>query len=230
MNHAESIQTSIVSMTFVVGCGAQQFGRIELKPAINAPLLHAPQRPEQAWRIGVQFAGLTMKEKRNGHSQVRWRRCTSPASNHACDALLAPCRKPLHASDGLKARLAQVILVEADEPLWRGSEDQRCLVPPAVRVAVLEPDRVQQMAALPHQIDDPVIGRVDVNAFQQRRAGNVNTAAVHRVVHRQPVAKPRLIVVLAVSRRGVNSSCAGVQRYVVSKDYRHFTVIERMRA
>ncbi len=182
---------------------------------------------------GVSGCSSPVSRWRNsgiGTPQVRWREmhqsgrpATMPSmrsSPHVGD--------PLHARDGREARFAQVVLVEADEPLGRGAEDQRRLVPPAMGVAVLELLSVQQAPVLAQQLHDAAVALVDVHAREQGRAGHVHATSVHGIVHRELVAEAGLVVVLAMGRRRVHGARAGIEGDVVGKDDGHFAGEERM--
>ena len=60
-----------------------------------------------------------------------------PAAHHAANALFAPGRRPLHILDLLQRLATQIAELHADKPLRRRAKDQRRLVPPTMRIAVL---------------------------------------------------------------------------------------------
>ena len=76
-----------------------------------------------------------------------------------------PLGDPLHAGLNLVERaLAQRRLVHGDEPLRGGTEDDRLLAAPAMRVAVADVLVQQQHAAFAQPLDDMRVGLVDLHA------------------------------------------------------------------
>jgi hypothetical protein len=60
--------------------------------------------------------------------------------------------------------LAEVVAIDADEPLRGGSEDDRLLRPPAVRVAVAEVEVVEECADAFEGLDDLRVRGEDLEA------------------------------------------------------------------
>ena len=83
-------------------------------------------------------------------------RYTSPAGSRPCPAMRAWPQSGIQLTPAIAAqrRVAQAVLLHADEPLRRGAEDDRRLVPPAVRIAVAQRLVVQQRAARLEHLDD----------------------------------------------------------------------------
>src|SRR5690606_18837701 len=90
------------------------------------------------------------------------------ALDHAADAPLAPGREPAagvaDARDLVHGVAAQAGLVHGDEPLRRGAEGHRRLVPPAVRITVRDGGVREQHSTLTQQVDDEIVGLPDVLA------------------------------------------------------------------
>ena len=125
----------------------------------------------------MQLAGLPVHEERHRHAPVALARDApvGPVPDHRLEARLAPCREESGLFDCPARQIAQRYppsllrlsrvrafclhqlfgilgpgdrdVIHADEPLRRGTEDDRRLVPPAVRIAVLQLFDMQQLAA-----------------------------------------------------------------------------------
>jgi hypothetical protein len=120
---------------------AQQFRRIEFKPGVNAALLDALRCLfHQFQRVRVQFAGLLVSEQRDRHAPIALagNAPVGPVSHHALQPRFAPIRGKPHPFDILQGAGAQPVLLHADEPLRGSAEDDRRLVPPAMRIAVID--------------------------------------------------------------------------------------------
>ncbi len=137
-----------VGHLFIIGgIAAEQLGRIQFIPGVDAPLFDAPRDGlDEAGAVRVQFAAFPVHEQRDRHTPGPLARDAPvrPVLHHAGDARLPPVRYPFDLPDLAQCRRAQVILLHADEPLRRGAEDDRRLVPPAVRITVPELLFVQQ--------------------------------------------------------------------------------------
>ena len=90
---------------------------------------------------------------------------------------------PGYSSGGMRTKLVaariatQAGLVHADEPLRRGAEDQRRLVPPAVRVTVRDGGLVQQRTARFQRGQNRLLGLAHVLAGDQRCVGQEHAVA-----------------------------------------------------
>src|SRR5207249_6681131 len=74
--------------------------------------------------------------------------------DHVGDPFAAPRRDPTHALDLGERAAAEVAALHADEPLLRGTEDDRVLAAPAVRVAVHEALGGEERARGAQALDD----------------------------------------------------------------------------
>ena len=127
--------------------------------------------------------------------------------DHAVDPLLPPGRDPLHLlPDGRQRPLAQAVLVHGDEPLVGGAEQDRLLAAPAVRVGVLKLLGVEQRPVRPQLGDDHRVRLPDRHPGEVLHLGDEPAVVVHRVVDRQVVLHPRLVVVGPVARRRVDAA------------------------
>ena len=92
----------------------------------------------------------------------------------------------LDALDLFQRALPQTLLLHADEPLRGGTEDDRGLVTPAVRVGVVEHLVVQQGATLGQHLDHGGVGLEHVLAGKQFGIRQVHAVAANRVGHFRP--------------------------------------------
>ena len=114
-----------------------------------------------------------------------------------------------HLVDRLERPPAQVVAVDADEPLLGRPEDHRLLAPPAVRIAVRERELVEEVPRLAEHRDDLRVRREDLLAHQRRR-GLVGEPArgVDRAEGRQAVGLAGLVVLGPVAGGGVDQAGA----------------------
>ena len=142
--------------------------------------------------------------------------------DHVVDPLLAPGRQPARVGHGLQRALAQgrLALVERDEPLRGGAEDDRVLAAPADRVGVRVLARLQQGAALAQELDDGGIRVEHALAGEVLDLGQEAPRLVDRAVDVEPVAHAGQVVVPAVAGGGVHDARAGVERHVVGEQRR----------
>src|ERR1700754_971779 len=111
----------------------------------------------------MRLVGVLVDEQRDGYAPRALARDApvGTAIDHAGDTLFAPARDPAHRLDRGERGMTQAGLLHADEPLRRGAEDHRRLVPPAMRIAVSELRKREEHAAIAQQIDDGVVGLPD---------------------------------------------------------------------
>ncbi|MNC10460.1 hypothetical protein D3C75_581100 [compost metagenome] len=187
----------------------------------------------------MQLLGLLVNEQGDGHSPGTLAGDTPVRTvlDHRLDAVLAPCRHPaalavlgnaifLDAFDLFQRTLAQPLLLHADEPLGGGTEDDRGLVTPAMRVGVVEHLVVQQGATLGQHLDHGRIGLEHVLAGKQLGIRQVDAVAAHRVGHFQTVLLTDHEVFLTVARGGVHGAGTGIQGDVITQHHRHVEAVE----
>ena len=157
----ESNQTSSMSVIFsyVRGLVAEQLGRIERVPGVDAVLLDALARPAPSARRVRGCSSpvrLVRRRARSARPRCAGARCTSPGGRRSCRRC-APRPMPGEPVDVVarsrlqRSRARRPGLLHADEPLRRGAEDDRRLVAPAVRIAVRDLRVGEQHAALAQQ-------------------------------------------------------------------------------
>jgi len=220
------------------GLVAEQFGGIERVPGVDTGPLH-PLRDllHQLHAARMRLLRGPVDEQRNRHAPGALAR-NAPVrapGHHSGHAFLAPCREPVHVvADRFQRRLAQSRRFHADEPLRRGAERDRRLVPPAMRVAVRDLRRREQHAAFAQQVGDRVVRLPDELAFDQRRAGQVDAVAADRVQHagrirvHQAVFAPDREILHAMTGCRVHRAGALLRRHVRAEDERDRALVERM--
>ncbi len=87
----------------------------------------------------VQFVIVTTDKHRNRVPPSTLTRDTPVRASldHAFDAALAPVWNPTHLLNLLERFRPQTLLVHADKPLWRRTENNRSFMAPAMRVRVI---------------------------------------------------------------------------------------------
>ena len=133
----------VTGLVVLIGIIAQQLGGIQIMPGINTVRLDTHSNLfHQALGVGMQFTAFLMHKQGDGHPPIALAGDTPirTAVYHAFNARHAPLRGPLHLADGTKCLVFQVLLMHVDKPLRRGPKHDRCVVSPAVRIAV--PDRL----------------------------------------------------------------------------------------
>ena len=179
----------------------------------------------------MQFVGFFVHEQRHRHAPGTLTGDTPvrAVSDHRFDTRLAPVRDPLHAFDLFQRLRAQTFLIHAHEPLRGGAEDDRRLVAPAARIAVLHFFHMQQRAALTQHLNDDIVGFEDVDTVQGRiGAWQISSVRANRVSDFQTVFLADRVVVRTVAAGGMHRAGTGIQRHVVAKDRRHVEIQERM--
>ena len=119
-------------------------------------------------------------------------------------------------------------MLHADKPLRRRTEDDRCLVAPAMRIAVLNFLQVQQVTASLDRFDHHVIGLPYKQAANQRRTGGELAIVGDRAVIRQFVFLPDEIVIQTVRWSGVYQAGTGFCGNVSTADDGHETIVKGM--
>ena len=123
-------------------------------PGVGAFAFEKRQHVAQGVKIAeLLAAGIAVKnDQRNAPETLARNAPVGAVGDHVVHAIAAPRRNPFHFLDFREGLLAQVFLIESDEPLLGGAEDHRIVAAPAVRIAVLElafgderPARLQQL-------------------------------------------------------------------------------------
>ena len=220
-----------------IGLVAEQLARIEAVPGVDAVLLDMPgDLLEQFSAAWVRQLGSLVDEQGDRHAPGALARDApvGTSGDHAGDALLAPGRNPAYFLDRLQRGRPQPFLFHADEPLRRGPERHRRLVPPAMRIAVFELRMGEQMAVLAQQFGDRVVGLPDELAFDHRRTGQVDAVAADRIEFGGAVFLDQSInrgdreVLDAVARRGVHGAGSVLGGHVIAEQERNFALVERV--
>ena len=165
---------------FFIGSGlvAEQLLRVKRLPGFDARALDALRHGfDQFRRARMQLTGFAVHEKRHRHAPLALARQgpVGPIGDHAVQAGLAPARIEGRLLDRTQRRLAQgraAILgreVHAGEPLRGRAIDDRCLVAPAVHVAVIEHHQLEQRAGFFELGTDRLGGFPDRQAAEERQ-------------------------------------------------------------
>src|ERR1700742_1079529 len=152
----------------------QQCRRVQREPGIDATYLHTSGgKLDELLRTRVQSACLLVNKQRDGHAPGTLARDAPVGSilDHSRDALFAPCRGPLNLLDVAQCMSAKLVLFHADEPLRSRAEDQRCLVTPAMGIAVAIGLVMSQPATLLQHFDDREDGLFHFQTSKQRSVG-----------------------------------------------------------
>ena len=209
----------------VVGGGrAQQLLGLQIEPGVDAALLDAFGDPlQQRRRVRVQPAAVAAPEQRDRRAPGALA-ADAPVRagfEHAAHAFAAPPGMPVDRRRRRQRPLAQAV-VQAHEPLFRGAEEQRRVVAPAVRVAVrvvapgeqrpvaFEPRGHRRRRLVERQAREPVRGIGVEAAVRPHRAGGRQAV---RLAHRE-VLRP-------VRGRGVHAAGALVGGDVAGGEQRH---------
>ncbi len=189
----------------------------------------------------MQFLGLFVDEQGDGHTPGALTGDTPVRTvlDHRLNAVFTPSRYPaalallgntvlLDALDLFQRALAQTLLLHADEPLRGGTEDDRGLVTPAVRIGVVEHLVMQQGTALGQHFDHGGVGLEHMLTGKQFGIRQVNAVAANRVGHFQTVFLADHEVFLTVARGGVYGAGTGIQSHVIAQYHRHVEAVERV--
>ena len=129
--------------------GAQQFGRIQRLPGLNALALDTLRDLlQQLQRARMQRGGFLVHKKRHWHAPLALprQRPVRTVGDHAVQPGLAPVGIKLRGLDGTQCGLAQGLfrfhavvtghIFHAGKPLRGRAQDDRRLVAPAMHIAV----------------------------------------------------------------------------------------------
>ena len=218
-----------VTDLFVVGSiVAEQLGRIELEPGLDAFTLDAlGDGLHQLDGARMQLTAFLVQEEGDRHTPVALARDAPvrPVGDHRVQPRLAPAGVELGGLDRTQCALAQGGavsrgLVHADEPLRRRPIDERGLVAPAVHVAVDDLVVRQQRADLGELVDDRRVRLPDVHAAEEGQVGHVLPAAHHQrqdLLVAAAIGMPCAEVLDAMRGRGVHDAGAGVDADVIGE-------------
>ena len=210
----------------------QVFG-LERLPRFNAALLNQlGDLFEQLGRARVQRAGFLVDEKWHRHAPLALARegPIGAVGDHAVQALLAPGGEELGVLNRAQCRGAQGLsrghagdaggLLHRCKPLRAGAINDRCLVPPAVHVAVIVRFALEQRASLFELLNDLRVRVPDREAAEKRQRLGVLAITHHGgedVLVHHAVRFARVEVFDAVSGGRVDDAGAGVEGDVITE-------------
>src|SRR5574341_431594 len=109
-------------------------------------------------------------------------------------------------------------LIHRNEPLFGRPEDDGFFAPPAVGVGVSERAFLEQPTSLLQQSDDRRVRLKHIGSRKRPGLGGKSAALIDRSINIQSVLQPDLIVILSVSRSGVDTASALLKGNVLPKD------------
>src|SRR5687768_17013278 len=108
------------------------------------------------------------------------------------------------------SRVSRCVIVDrpihGDKPLRRRTENDRCSMPPAVRVTVLKFFGLQQESVLFQFLDNDVIGFPDRKTADKRYVVEKPAISAHRIFNRQAIFLTNDVVVDAMRRGSMHST------------------------
>ena len=196
--------------------------RIELRGIVEIRRLLAAGHPEQLLVGADHLLVPALEAAPDGQRRPP----VAAARQRPVDHVLQPVAEPPLA-DVLRAPVDLLVLGDqrvlllggADEPAGGGVVEERPVAAPAERIAVAVAVVVEHQAAPLEILDDLGVRVLEPKPGEGAGAGHHLPLAVHREDHRQPVAPPRLIVVLAERRRRVHQPGAVRRRHVVAEHH-----------
>ena len=119
------------------------------EPRVGALFFEPFHDVAQRGKILQQLAALLAIEHNQRHAPEALARNApvGPLGHHLAHALLAPRGRPFHFLNFLERVLAQIVVLQIDEPLLRGAENHGIVAAPAVRIAVRQFAFADQRAA-----------------------------------------------------------------------------------
>ena len=178
----------------------------------------------------MKFLGLLVYEQRNrntpcsltGDTPVR------TVGNHRLDTVLSPGRDPFNTLDGIESLLSEAGPVHGNKPLRCGSENNRCLMTPAVRIGVGNGLGLYQRAFFRQQCNNLRICIEHIHTAEKFGIRIEHTVCIHRVGNFQMVLGTNHIVIHTVTRSSMNSTGTGIGGNVCSENNRNIKIQERM--
>src|SRR5262249_33219325 len=112
------------------------------------------------FEIEDDLAAIRASERRNRHTPGALARETPirPSLGHIANPFTGPWRHPVHLVDRVENPLAQLQMIDLEEPLLGRAKNQGILASPAVRVAVCVMARREQRATLAQVLDNTIVG------------------------------------------------------------------------
>jgi hypothetical protein len=136
------------------------------------------------------------------------------------NAIVPPPWHPTDAVDLGHGVLAETGVVDAQEPLLGGAEDERVLARQQCGYECATFSLCTRRPGGAQVVDDALVRLEDLGADVGTRVHGEAALGVHRRQRRQPVLLPDLEVLVPVARRGVHAAGAGVGGDVVSNTAR----------
>src|SRR5688572_30517175 len=178
-------------------------------------------------RTRMQLAALPADEERHRHTPLPLarQRPVRTIRNHAVKTRFAPAGIELRSLDPAKSSRSQRLgwlgtgiaghFVHTGEPLHRRPQDDRCLVSPAVHIAVYMLGSCEQGATLGDVLDDLRVRFPDVHAAEERQRRNIPAVAHYRsenFVILDAVSSRRFKILYTVSRSTVHDAGSCIER------------------
>ena len=179
-------------------------------------------------RITQRLAGGAVNEHRDRHAPgaLAADAPVRPCRDHAVQPITALRRHETGGVDRLQRLGADGgVPVHADEPLRRGTEDQRSLGPPGMRIGMHQLAPRQQTTGLRQRRADRVGDLVDMLPGEMRHPGVEGAIRPDRVRHLQPMHAAEREILLAMAGGDMHEAGAGIGGDIVGSIDRHIMII-----
>ncbi len=153
-----------------------------------------------------------------------------PAFDHPENPVMTPGGNPLHLVNRLQGFLPEIVFLHGDEPLFRGTENDGLLAPPAVGIGMLEIDAPQESAPFSQFVVDGVVGVKDELAGEKFHVFRKFTVRINGGIIVETVLHTDLVVFLAMARRDVDTTRPGIESHEGGKDDDTFPIHQGMAA
>ena len=222
---------------------AKEIGRVAGEPGVGALGFEGLGDAVDNVLVAQRFAARFFHEDRDRHAPGALARDTpvGPALDHRIEPRAARGRVEFGLVDGGQRLASQIVRLHRDEPLRRIAEDQRCLRPPAMRIAVAQLTGRHQVAGLAQRLDDGLVGRAGLAVLginrqprKQRNMVVIGAILADGLGNLDAVGRAQYIVVGAMTRRDMDETGAVLFADEVARQQAHVEIVafavERMPA
>ena len=200
------------------------------EPGVRAFLLEDLRDVERRSFVGQGFSAGRAGERGNGDApgSLPGDAPVGPAGDHAGHAFLAPGGDPPDPLHGLQGPAPQAGVVQGDEPLLRGPEDDGLFAAPAVGIGVGQAALLEESPVALHVLGDARVRVEDVQAGVARRPGDEFPVLVDGRVDIDAVGLPGQEVVVSVAGGGMHGPGAVLESDVFGQHEPGFPIDEGM--
>ena len=193
--------------------------RFFLKPNVTSTVIKKIRYMVHDFAIGQRFfTAIAVKDRDwNTPTALSADAPIGPVLNHIVDAFASPVRNPLDIIDVVERFLPQLVGFHGDEPLLSGTENNRFLASPTMRVTVGNGVLSKQRTNFLEFGRDLGVNCRDFLSAKKRKVVTVAAIIIYGVEDLQTIAQSGQVIIMTMPWSSMDTSSPRFQCHIVAK-------------